>query len=133
MKRFALGLLLSSIGMLMAWGTASAATTGISPGPETPLLEAAGILDQVYGLGNLRRVDDDLDQIWFPANGDATAVAKFADFTQDVGYIPDLNGDGNFDESFVSLFTLPGTTDGIGLGGPSASLNSGDVTVVWGA
>lgn len=126
-----MGLLLGSFGLALAGGTAAAATTTILPGPETPLAEPGGILDQLYGLGNLERVDDNFDKIWAPANGSATAVAKFANFTQDVGYIPDLNSDGNFDESFVSLFTVPGATDGIGLGGPSGTLDSGDVSFVF--
>ena len=131
MKRFALGLLLSSLGALLAGGTASATTTNILPGPESSMLGTGGILDQIYGLGNLQRVDDAVDQIWFPANGSATAVAKFAAYTQDVGYIPDLNSDNIFDESFVPLFTVPGSTNGIGLGGPSAALTSGNVNFVW--
>jgi hypothetical protein len=95
------------------------------------LIGPSGILDQLYGVGNLRRVDDDMDPIWFPANGYATAMAKFSDFSQNFGYIPDLNRDGIFDESFVSLFDVPGGTDGVGLGGPSASLSSGNVTFLW--
>jgi hypothetical protein len=131
MKKLAIGLLLSSFGILLGGGTAAAATTGILPGPETPLVGAGGILDQIYGLGNLQRIDDDFDQIWFPASGDATLTAKFADFTQNFGYIPDLNSDGDFNESFVPLFTAPGGTNGIGLGGPSATFNSGNVNFLW--
>ena len=131
MKNFAMGLLLSSFGTFLGTGTAAAATTGILPGPETPLAAPGGILDQIYGLGNLLRIDDDFDQIWFPANGSATAVAKFADFSEGVGYIPDLNGNNIFDDSFVPLFTVPGSTDGIGLGGPSGTLNSGEVNFIW--
>jgi len=131
MKNFAMRLLISTLGILLGGGTAAAATTGIEPGPETPLAAPGGILDQLYGLDNLRRIDDDVDQIWSPASGSATAVAKLADFTQDVGYIPDLNGNGFSDDSFVPLFSVPGSTDGIGLGGPSGNLNSGEAVFVW--
>ena len=131
MKKIAIGLLLISFEIFLAGGTAVATTTGILPGPETPLDGAGGILDQLYGLGNLQRVDDDLDQIWFPANGTATTTAKFASFTQDVGYIPQSN-DGTFNSAnFVHLFDVPGGTNGIGLGGPSAPLNSGNVNFIW--
>ena len=131
MKKIAIGLLLISFEIFLAGGTAAAATTGILPGPETPLVGAGGILDQIYGLGNLQRVDDDLDQIWFPANGTATTTAKFASFTQDVGYIPQSN-DGMFNNAdFVHLFDVPGGTNGIGLGGPSGTLNSGIVNFIW--
>jgi hypothetical protein len=88
------------------------------------------ILDQLYGLGNLQRVDDDGDQTWFPANGTATVQAKYAAFIQDFGYIPDLNRDGIFDESFMSLFNNV-TGNGINLGAPTAPLNSGNVNFLW--
>ena len=131
MKNFAIGLLLSSFGIFMGGGTAAAAFTEILPGPETPLVGTGGILDQIYGLGNLQRVNDDLDKIWVPANGSATTVAKFASFAQDFGYIPDLDNDGFSNDSFVPLFTVPGGTNGIGLGGPSGTLNSGNVGFLW--
>jgi hypothetical protein len=131
MKYFAMGLLLSSFAVFLGGGTAAAATTGTLPGPETPLVGAGGILDQIYGLDNLQRVPDGSDEIWAPATATATAVAKFADFTQEVGYIPDLNGNNIFDDSFVPLFTVPDSTDGIDLGGPTASLSSGDVDFIW--
>jgi hypothetical protein len=121
---------LLSFGLFLGAGTATAATTGILPGSEVPLNGFGGILDQLYGLSNLQRVDDDLDQIWFPANGNASAKAKYADFTQEFGYIPDLNKDNNFNESFVSLFTVAG----IGINsGPTVSvpLSSGNVNFLW--
>jgi len=136
MKIFAIGLLLSSFGIFSGGGTAAAATTGILPGPETPLVGPGGILDQIYGLGNLQRVDDSgvlpNDQIWFnPGTGFAQAQAKFANFAQDFGYIPDLNGDGNFNESFMPLFSVPSGTNGIFSSGPSDNLVGGPVNFIW--
>jgi hypothetical protein len=122
---------LLAFGLFVGVGSTAAATTGILPGPETPLIEPGGILDQLYGLGNLLRVDDGDDQDWFPASGSATAIAKFADFSQEFGYIPDLNDQGFADDSFVPLFTVPGATNGIGLGGPSATLSAGNVPFLW--
>jgi len=121
---------LLSFGLFLGAGTATAATTGISPGSEVPLNGSGGILDQLYGLGNLQRVDDDFDRIWFPANGNASAKAKFAYFTQEFGYIPDLNNDNIFNESFMSLFTVAG----IGINsGPTVfvPLSSGNVNFLW--
>jgi hypothetical protein len=98
---------------------------------EPSLIGADGILDQLYGLGNLQRVNDASDTVWVPANGNATATAKFAAFTQNFGYIPDEGEPGFADDSFKSLFTVPGGTNGIGLGGPSATLGSGNVEFLW--
>ena len=121
MKNFVIGLLLSSLGLFVGAGNAISA--------EPSLTGPGGILDQLYGLGNVSRIDDDIDQIWSPANGNATAVAKFAAYSQNVGYIPDLNGDNNFDESFVSLFDV--STNGVDLGGPSSAFDSGNVNFLW--
>ncbi len=125
MKKIATGLLLGSLGMFLGGEAAVATTTEISPGA---LLDSAGgILDQIYGLGNLQRIDDDLDKIWSPAIATATTRAMRADFAQEFGYIPDLNSDNVFDEAFVPLFTMPGVTYEIGLDGPGATFDSGAV------
>ncbi|MGB5537784.1 MAG: DUF4114 domain-containing protein, partial [Thiogranum sp.] len=78
----------------------------------------------IYGLNNLTRIDDAHDQIWSPANSNAKAVAKFAGFSQNFGYIPQGG-------SFMSLFNVSGGTNGIGLGGPSATLSSGSANFLW--
>ena len=132
-KPIAIAAALLAFGLFIGAGGAAAATTDILPGPETPLVEGGGIgiLDQLYGLGNLVRVDDDFDQIWNPANGDTMAQAKFADFSQEFGYIPQ-GRDGSYNAAdFVHLFDVAGGTNGIGFGGPSAALSSGDVNFIW--
>ena len=89
-----------------------------------------GILDQLYGLSNLIRIDDDFDQIWNPANSDATAKAKFAAFSQNFGYIPQKDGMFN-SADYVSLFNVPGGINGINFAGPTAALSSGPVNFLW--
>jgi hypothetical protein len=129
MKKITIIFILLSCSLFLGVGSATAATTGILPGPETPLIGAGGILDQLYGWGNLQRVDDfgvlPNDQVWFnpgTGTGSATAQAKYADYNQDFGYIPDGG-------SFVSLF--PVTGNGINLGAPTADLASGPYNFVW--
>lgn len=136
MKILAIGTLLISFGIFLAGGSAGAATTGILPGPETRLNEPGGILDQIYGLGNLRRVDDfgilPNDQLWFiPDTGLVQAQAKFAAYTQDFGYILQ-NDDGEFNNAdFVHLFNVPGGTNGIFPSGPTGNLVGGPGNFLW--
>jgi len=85
-----------------------------SPGSEPSLLVQGGILDTLYGLGNVVRIDDDFDQIWMNLDGGATATAKYAAADESFGYFPGASGG-----AFVSLFTVavgtnqyyPPTTD----------------------
>jgi hypothetical protein len=44
------------------------------------------VLDGLYGLSNLTRIDDSADQIWYETDGGATAVAKYAGHTHQFGY-----------------------------------------------
>ena len=68
---------------------------------EPDLLGSGGILDNEFGLGNLQRIDDDLDQYW-TVTGElsATAVAKHAGYSQNFGFI-----DSN--DNFSSLLYVP--------------------------
>jgi len=69
---------------------AMATLTPVSPTPhagELDLEGAGGVLDQLYGLGNLDRIDDDFDQVWMNLDGGAIAKAKYASFALDFGYI----------------------------------------------
>ena len=69
---------------------------------EPELIGAGGILDNEFGPGNLQRIDDDLDQYWTLMGSQVTVsvVAKYADFTQNFGFI----GAGNI---FTSLLNVP--------------------------
>ena len=83
--------------------TATGNLTSIYPSPHEPdLTGSGGILDITYGLGNLQRIDDDLDQYWNVSANEVTvtAVAKYAVFSQDFGFI-----DNN--DNFTSLLLVP--------------------------
>jgi hypothetical protein len=56
-------------------------------------------------------------------------MAKFAGYTQEFGYIPDLNNDGNYNESFMPLFTVAG--NGLNLNTPTVTVNSGGANFLW--
>lgn len=128
MKKFTTVLFLLALGIFLATGTATAATTDILPGPEVKLTGFGGILDQIYGWNNLTRVDDSIDQIWNPANGSAKAQAKYAYFDQEFGYIPDNND--NFGGAFKPLFTVSG--NGLNLNAPTAVLaEPNPVNFLW--
>jgi hypothetical protein len=121
---------LLSLGLFLGAGSAAATTTKPSPWSEPPLIEAGGILDQLYGLGNLVPIVDS-DQIWGPGNGNVTAKAKFADFSQAFGYIPQSTGGTFYSADFVPILNIAGGTNAIGFGKPSATLDSGDVKFLW--
>jgi len=79
------------------------ANTLVLPSPHEPnLLGSGGILDAEFGLANLQRIDDELDQYWNLTASEVTvtAVAKYAGYTQDFGYI-DAN------DVFTSLLYVP--------------------------
>ncbi len=79
------------------------ANTLILPSPNEPdLTGSGGILDNVFGLANLLRIDDDLDQYWNVTGTEVgvTAVAKYAGYSQDFGFI-----DNN--DNFTSLLYVP--------------------------
>jgi hypothetical protein len=81
----------------------SLANTIIMPSPNEPdLLGTGGILDNIFGLTNLQRIDDDLDQYWNVSANEVTvtAVAKYAGYKQDFGFI-------DSDDNFTSLLYVP--------------------------
>ncbi len=137
MKPIAIAVALLAVGVFMGAGPATAATTGINPTSNLIApASAGGILDTLYGLSNLQRVDDfgvlPNDQIWFnPNTGTVQAQAKFASYAHDFGYIPDTNGNGMFEEAVVPLFSLGGNINMILPSGPAATLPGGPVDFLW--
>ncbi len=107
----------------LAATTANAGFTLISPSPpsggEPDLLGSGGILDTLYGLTNLVRIQDSPfpgDQVWMNLDGGATAEAKWAGAEETFGYFPGASGG-----SFVTLFTVPIGKNGY-LGGSLSGL-----------
>lgn len=94
----------------MTFSPISSANTTILPSPNEPdLIGVAGILDSAFGLANIQRIDDNVDRFW-NITGDevtVTAVAKYAGYKQDFGfidsndvfnsllYVPFMNGQSN--------------------------------------
>ncbi len=81
----------------------SVANTLIMPSfGEPSLIGNGGILDNSFGLENLQRIDDDFDQYWNVVSGEVTvtAIAKYAGYKQDFGFI-----DGA--DNFTSLLYVP--------------------------
>lgn len=96
-----------------------------NPGGEPSLATPGGILDQLYGLGNVSRVDDALDQKWFNL-GIATVVpkAKYAGYSQTFGYVTDGN-------AFIPLISIAGGGLLSGLSAQFTSAQSG-TSFGWG-
>ena len=68
---------------------------------EPSLLGSDGILDNEFGLSNLQRIDDDMDQYWTVTGEiNATAIAKHAGYSQNFGFI-------DSDDNFSSLLYVP--------------------------
>lgn len=104
---------------------AHAGQTTIQQNPAEPSLDApGGILDQLYGIANLTRVEDfgatPNDQIWRQVSaGSATAQARYASLSHRFGYF--ANGSGT---TFTALFDVSGPSSGIlDPPGPSASFS----------
>jgi hypothetical protein len=124
MKKIVIALFLLFSGIFMTTGIATAATTPVSPSLEYSLTD---ILSDIYGPGNFERIDDSFDQIWNPAVGNATAQAKYSEFSYDFGYIPQ-NDTGDF-TNFQKLFDISGK--GFNLNDPEGELDWGNVNFVW--
>ena len=81
----------------------AAANTLILPSPHEPdLIGYGGILDNEFGLGDLQRISDDLDQYWNVVADEVsvTAIAKYAGYSQNFGFI-------DSDDDFTSLLYVP--------------------------
>ncbi len=81
---------------------ARATMTPINPNPSEPDLLGPninngedGILDYLYGLQNLERIEDydalSTDQMWTSLDGGVTATAKFADYDEHLGWMDESN------------------------------------------
>ena len=86
--------------------TAAGATTLTpvqpNPGGEPSLATAGGLLNSLYGLSNLARIDDSLDQQWGNlGTAEVIAKAKYAGYSQTFGYITGASGG-----AFVPLFSI---------------------------
>jgi hypothetical protein len=119
---------MSFLGVFLITGISVA--TLILPGPETPLAEPGGILEQLYGERNLTRVDDGFDQIWNTVSGEAQVIAqaKFAGFDQTFGYIEQNSSSGFDATSFMPLIFV--TDNGVDLGAPSQTMATAS-NFVW--
>ena len=85
--------------IVLTFSQLTAANTLILPSPHEP--DLASILDSEFGPGNLQRIDDDMDQYWTGAGEiTATAVAKYAGYSQHFGFI-------NESDDFTSLLYVP--------------------------
>ena len=64
-----------------------------NPGGEPSLATPGGLLDSLYGLGNLTRASDSADQVWQNlGTGTATIKGKYAGYTELFGYISGASG-----------------------------------------
>jgi uncharacterized protein DUF4114 len=102
--RLGMAVLLGS-SLWLAGGLASATTILPNSGGEPSLATPGGILDSLYSLGNLTRMDDSLDQKWENTGlAHVVVVAKYAGYSQTLGYLP-----GDTGAVFVPLLTVTDT------------------------
>ena len=81
-----------------------------APNTEPRLVTACGILDTLYGLTNLVRIEDRPfpgDQLWMNLDGGAIATGKWAAATEGFGYF-----DGATGGTYHQLFSVPKGTNG---------------------
>jgi hypothetical protein len=98
MKRLTLAFMVAVLSLFLFAAGASALTTPVQPAdtPEENLLGSGGVLDTLYGMDNLTRVDDNLDRFWIDTNGGATAEARYAGFDHEFG----VYNDGTYTKMF---------------------------------
>ncbi len=112
MRRTVLAIALMFVGLVVA-APAGAYFTTVLPAPNEPDLLGPsqnngqeGILDYLYGMSNLTRVDDALDQDWTGAQGSVTGKVMFFERNEpgaayDFGYLTN-------DADYQYLFTATG-------------------------
>jgi len=84
----------ATLAIMVATGSHAATTTVLAGnGHEPGLTGINGILDSHFGLGNLVRIDDSIDQAWRNEGRIMVkTVAKWAGFNQSFGYIGESGG-----------------------------------------
>ncbi|NJL60322.1 MAG: DUF4114 domain-containing protein [Desulfobacteraceae bacterium] len=112
MKALVKKLAVTVLAVFLMTGNVMAGETPINLGGDgaiSTLAAPGGILDRLYGLSNLQRTDDSLDQVWRNITiTDAVAQAKYASYAQQFGFVADLDRNGIFDETPTWLFSVPG-------------------------
>ncbi len=93
--------------------SANAVPVGANCEPNLP-----EVLDKIYGAANWTPYNAP-DELWRCLNGHAKAEARFAAYTQDFGYLPNVTGSA----SFQSLFNVTATDTGYLGGSPSATFS----------
>jgi hypothetical protein len=95
-------IIIAALTLILATQAAQAGFTTWLPSPREPNLDE--ILDNLYGLSNLQRVEDEgigeTDQLWNNLGGEVHARARFALTRQIFGYFVGPSG-----EDFEVLFT----------------------------
>jgi len=70
-----------------------------------------GILDRLYGWGNLERVSDGTDSFFASTSTNTIlgirSVAKYANYGHQVGFSVDANGNGDYTDDITMLLDLP--------------------------
>ncbi len=95
--------------------SAEASLTAWYPSPNEPNLDQ--VLERLYGMGNLERIDDSLDQLWTNTAGQAWARARYASQVPTFGFLPNASGG-----DFNSLLTV------VSIGENPTAYPFGDIT-----
>lgn len=97
--------MLSGALVIAAGGSAQATPVLPNPGGEPSLATPGGTLDTLYGLGNLTRMDDSVDQLWGNTGiAHVLVVATYSGYTQTFGYLLGESGG-----AFVPLVSVAGS------------------------
>ena len=98
-KGFIAAVAVAALAIIVAAPSANASLTAWHPSPNEPNLDQ--VLERLYGMGNLERIDDSLDQLWTNTAGTAWAKARYASQVPTFGFLPGPSGG-----PFNPLFTV---------------------------